>query len=64
LELTTRPSAPTRRRMSRNYRDCNLLPAALLARGLCEKDFAKIKGEHFLRIFDAAPAHTPGPCES
>jgi membrane dipeptidase len=48
----------------RNYRDWNLIPAALLARGLSEKDVAKIMGENFLRIFDAALAHTPGPRES
>jgi len=47
----------------RNYRDWHLIPAALLARGLSEQDVAKIMGENFLRIFDAAPAHTPGSHE-
>jgi len=48
----------------RNYRDWSLIPAALLARGLGEADVSKIMGENFLRIFDAALAHTPGPRES
>ncbi len=48
----------------RNYRDWSLIPAALLARGLSEKEVAKIMGENFLRIFDAALAHRPGPRES
>jgi membrane dipeptidase len=48
----------------RNYRDWSLIPAALLARGLGEADVSKIMGENFLRIFDAAQAHTPVPRES
>jgi membrane dipeptidase len=44
----------------RNYRDWSLLPAALLARGLGEKDVAKIMGENFLRIFGAAQAGARG----
>jgi membrane dipeptidase len=47
----------------RNYRDWNLIPAALLARGLAEKDVAKIMGENFLRVFHAALARTPGARE-
>jgi membrane dipeptidase len=43
----------------RNYRDWSLIPAALLARGLGEVDVAKIMGENFLRVFDAALARTP-----
>ena len=43
----------------RNYRDWSLIPAALLARGLGEADVAKIMGENFLRVFDAALARTP-----
>jgi microsomal dipeptidase-like Zn-dependent dipeptidase len=43
----------------RNYRDWSLIPAALLACGLGEADVAKIMGENFLRVFDAALARTP-----
>ena len=48
----------------RNYRDWSLIPAALLARGLGEADVAKIMGENFLRVFDAALAHAPRVRES
>ena len=34
----------------RNYRDWSLIPAALLARGLGEKDVAKIMDGNFLRV--------------
>jgi membrane dipeptidase len=43
----------------RNYRDWSLIPAALLARGLGVADVAKIMGENFLRVFDAALARAP-----
>jgi membrane dipeptidase len=45
----------------RNYRDWSLIPAALLARGLGEADVAKIMGENFLRVFDAALARGDHP---
>jgi membrane dipeptidase len=35
----------------RSYRDWNLIPAALLARGMHDEDVAKIMGGNFLRVF-------------
>lgn len=43
----------------RNYRDWSLIPAALLARGFGAADVAKVMGENFLRVFDAALAPAP-----
>jgi membrane dipeptidase len=37
----------------RSYRDWSLIPAALLARGLHERDVAKVMGGNFLRVFKA-----------
>jgi membrane dipeptidase len=37
----------------RSYRDWNLIPAALLARGMHDEEVAKIMGGNFLRVFKA-----------
>jgi membrane dipeptidase len=37
----------------RSYRDWSLIPAALLARGMHDKEAAKIMGGNFLRVFKA-----------
>jgi membrane dipeptidase len=37
----------------RSYRDWNLIPAALLARGMHEAEVAKIMGGNFIRVFRA-----------
>ncbi len=50
MDATIRP-------VLKNYRDWSLLPAALLARGMHEREVAKIMGENFLRVFAAAVAH-------
>ena len=47
MDATIRP-------VLKNYRDWSLLPAALLARGMHEREVAKIMGENFLRVFGAA----------
>lgn len=44
-----------------NYRDWSLLPAALLARGMHEREVAKVMGENFLRVFGAALSHHKPP---
>jgi membrane dipeptidase len=50
MDATIRP-------VLKNYRDWNLLPAALLAKGMHEREVAKIMGENFLRVFGAAIGH-------
>ncbi len=50
MDATIRP-------VLKNYRDWSLLPAALLARGMHEREVAKIMGENFLRVFGAALGH-------
>jgi len=37
----------------RSYRDWSLIPAALLARGVQEREVAGIMGGNFLRVFEA-----------
>ncbi len=37
----------------RSYRDWDLIPAALFAKGMHQRDVAKIMGGNFLRVFEA-----------
>ena len=50
MDATIRP-------VLKNNRDWSLLPAALLARGMHEREVARIMGGNFLRVFAAALAH-------
>jgi membrane dipeptidase len=43
----------------RSYRDWSLIPAALLARGMHEKEVANILGGNFLRVFKAGLSPAP-----